>query len=77
MKGGDLDYLTSRPTTRFSRRATSWSRNGILLTNYRLALHTRSKNNTKLTTQFMEDAYSRIISVHIRNRVMIFWIVSS
>jgi len=65
MNGGDLDYLTSRPTTRFSRRATSESRNGILLTNYCLALNTRS--NTKLTMQFTEDAYSRIISVHIRN----------
>jgi len=76
MKGGELDYLTGWPTTRFSRRVTSGSRDGILFINYCLSLHTRS-NNTKLTMQFTEDVYIRIISVHIRNRGMKFWIVSS
>jgi len=47
MKGGELDYLTGWPTTRFSRRVTSGSRDGILFINYCLSLHTRS-NNTKL-----------------------------
>ena len=75
MKGGELDYLASRPTIRFSRRVTSGSRNGILLTSYCLALHTRS-NSTKLTMECTENACRPIRSVHINKQFMTFCIVS-
>jgi hypothetical protein len=74
MAGGELDYLTSRRTRRFSREVTSRSQTAIPLTNYCLALHTRS--NTMIM-QYTENACSRIRCVHIRNTDLKFWTVSS
>jgi hypothetical protein len=74
MAGGELDYVTSRRTRTLSRGATSRSQTAIPLTNYCLALHTRS--NTMIM-QYTENACSRIRCVHIRNTDLKFWTVSS